>query len=159
MRRSGWAVLLITGGLACDPARHAHAASCSISATAAAFGTYTPTTTTPTDSTATVSVSCSATVAVAVSYSLALSAGNSGDETSRALYSGSNTLRYQLYTDAARTQIWGDGNSGTSPVQNGYLLGALAPVTTTTTTYGRVPAQQNVAPGSYQDTVMLTITW
>lgn len=131
---------------------------CTVSASGAAFGTYTPSVTTPTDTTATVSVSCQG-AALVLAYSLALGTGSSGNETARALYSGSNALAYQLYTDPARTQIWGDGSSNTRTTQNTLAIVVLSATVATTAIYGRIPPLQNVVPGTYQDMPIVTITW
>lgn len=64
-----------------------------------------------------------------------------------------NQIRYQLYKDAARTQPWGllaDGIASTF-TGTGLLRGL--------TVYGRVPAQLTPRPGSYSDTVTVTVTY
>jgi spore coat protein U-like protein len=95
----------------------------------------------------TVSVACSP----ATSYSVGLSTGN-GSYSQRRLSSGSATLDYNLYTDASRSIVWGDGTSGSSTVGgNGESVDH--------TVYGRIPAQQNVTAGNYGDTVIVTVTF
>jgi spore coat protein U-like protein len=65
---------------------------------------------------------------------------------------------YQLYTDAARTTVWGDGAGGTA-VQSG--VGTAAP--RTLTVYGRIPdAGANLSAAvraDYRDTVTITVTY
>jgi hypothetical protein len=51
----------------------------------------------------------------------------------------------------ARGAVWGDGTGGTQSYSTPLTL--LVPVTITV--YGRVPAGQNVAAGSYGDSVAL----
>lgn len=65
----------------------------------------------------------------------------------------SNYVNYNLYSDSART----------TPITVG---GTLSPVLADTepgpavvTIYGRVPSGQNLAVGSYTDTVVLTTTY
>jgi len=71
---------------------------------------------------------------------------------------GSSQLAYNLYTDSARTSVWGDGSSGTAKVSDGYLLG-LFTVAKDYPVYGRIPELQNAAVGSYLDTVVVTVNY
>lgn len=109
------------------------------------------------DTTGTVSVTCSASIVGAVvSYEVQLSAGNGGSFSPRKMSNGTFNLNYNLYTDASRTQIWGDTTSGTVSVTNTYtMVGTSA--TTNHTAYGRVPALQNVGAGSYSDSITATV--
>src|SRR5689334_22391696 len=78
-------------------------AACTISAGAAvSFGNYDWTVATPTDTVGTMTYTCTTTALVF------LSTGSSGSYTTRTMLSGANVLNYNLYTDAARTQVWGD---------------------------------------------------
>ena len=122
-------------------------AACTVSTTSVSFSTYDVFSTSNSDITATVTVRCNPSQA----YSLSLSTG-AGTYASRTLLNGSFTLSYNLYTDAARLTIWGDGSSGTSTV-SGNAKNA------THTVYGRIPASQNVHAGSYSDTIIVTITY
>ncbi|BBA33301.1 spore coat U domain-containing protein [Methylocaldum marinum] len=63
-----------------------------------------------------------------------------------------------MYTDSARSSIWGDGSAGTQTVSDGYLLGLLT-VTRHYPVYGRIPADQNVSPGVYLDTIFVTVLY
>jgi len=67
---------------------------------------------------------------------------------------GSNTLEYNLYTDAGRTTVWGDGTAS-SVTAAGTGSGAQQSLTV----YGRIPASQSVPAGSYSDTVTATINF
>jgi spore coat protein U-like protein len=64
--------------------------------------------------------------------------------------SGVNVL-YGLYQDSARTQPWGNtvGTNTTSGTGTGTAQ--------TQTVYGRVAAQATPAPGSYSDSVVVTV--
>jgi spore coat protein U-like protein len=86
-------------------------------------------------------------------YTVALSAG-SGSYASRALRSGPNVLNYNLYVDFPRLLIWGDGTPATNLV-NGIGTGA----TLHHTVYGRVPAGQNAAVGTYSDSIIVTVNF
>jgi spore coat protein U-like protein len=134
--------------------------TCSVSATDVGFGNYSPLDTSPVDSTGNVRVSCSllGLLSLLVSYRIYLGTGAAGGYTPRMMYKGTDPLNYNLYTNSARTTIWGDGSGGTSYVSYGYLLG-LTTVRIDYTVYGRLPAEQNVAPGLYSDTITVTVEY
>lgn len=78
-------------------------------------------------------------------------ANNSGG---RHMVSGTGArVAYALYRDPARTQGWGQTLNGNTAagVSNGS--------TTTLPIYGRVPSQASQPPGSYSDTVVVTLTY
>jgi spore coat protein U-like protein len=137
----------------------ASAQGCTASATGLAFGTYDPTVATANTTSATVSVSCQAAVQLLVSYTVTLSPGLSGVQTARTLVSGTNAMAYQLYTDTAYSKIWGDGTGGTYTTTDGYLLAVVTAVVRNYTAYGRITARQNSVPGSYTDTITITLTY
>jgi len=65
-------------------------------------------------------------------------------------------LAYQLYLDAARTVVWGNGAGGSA------TYGPVVPVGGSPTTipiYGRVPARQDVTAGAYDDAVVVTLNF
>ena len=134
------------------------ALSCSTSAQAVAFGNYDPLSALPTDSTGQVTVTCSNLVSLFVNYTVALSTGVSGTYSSRQLASGANRLNYNLYTDVTHLLVWGDGTSGTSQISAGFLAVILG-VSANHTVYGRIPARQTAAVGSYSDTITVTVTF
>lgn len=61
-------------------------------------------------------------------------------------------LDYELYEDAARTDIW----DNTLDVQ-GTGDGSAAGVSHTV--YGRIPALQNISADGYTDTITVTLTY
>jgi spore coat protein U-like protein len=133
--------------------------SCSVSATAMSFGAYDPTSATPRDSTGTVTVTCTAILlGVSASWDILLSTGSSGSFSPRGLFSGGSSLRYNLYTNAGRTQVWGDGTAGTAKVSDSQLL-LVGTNQYPYTTYGRIPALQDRAPGTYMDTITVTVNY
>jgi spore coat protein U-like protein len=88
-------------------------------------------------------------------YQIALNKGLNGTVAARKmLSSGGAMVGYQLYIDAARTLLWGDGTLGTS-MAGGTGTGNVL----TTTIYGVVPVQATPAPGNYSDTVTATISF
>lgn len=127
-------------------------AACSVNPTSVAFGVYSPFNVAPTDTAGTLRVSCDTTT---VGYTLLLNPGGAGTYAPRRLGGGAYTLAYNLYADALRTVIWGDGSGGTTTVSGAFAL----PGAIDHTVYGRVPAQQNVGAGTYTDTITVTLNF
>jgi len=150
------AVLLFAG--LCNLS-NAQAQACVASATPVAFGLYDPKASSPNDITGDVTIVCQATVALLVAYTVKLNGGASGNIAARKMIISGSQLSYQIYTDATRTTVWGDGSGGTAYNVGGYLLSVLVPVSKTYTAYGRIPALQNVYAGSYQDTLTILVTY
>ena len=132
-------------------------AACSVSATGVAFGVYDATAAAPDDAAGAISVTCTPLSGVA-GYTISLSAGSSGSYAARRMTSGGSTLSYQLYTDAARTQIWGNG-SGASAIVGSLSLLAILGGSASHQIYGRIPAHLAANPGSYSDTITVTVTY
>jgi spore coat protein U-like protein len=157
-------ILIILGALFLASglfSRQAAAQACSVQSTAASFGSYNPGSTIPNDTAGTVQVTCQLlAIGLAVPYTLTASAGSGGSFGSRKLLNGSAALAYQLYTDAGRSVVWGDGTGGSSAITGSLtaitgliVIGSPIPI------YGRIAAGQVAAVGSYSDTVLVTITY
>ena len=135
----------------------AGACSCSISLTPLAFGIYNPLTASPLDTVGTISIACSSPDPAASTFTVSLSGGNSGDVNARRMMSGSHPLYYNIYTNAARTTIWGSDSGG------GASVTASFPPTVRSerkfNMYGRIPAQQNAWVGTYIDIVTVTVAY
>ena len=89
--------------------------------------------------------------------SIEISSGGSGDSTARELDNAGTPLAYNLYTDNGYGTIWGDsGTAGTSAVA---ILGTGMGNLVTRTVFGRIllSAAQAAEPGTYSDTVTVTI--
>jgi spore coat protein U-like protein len=145
------AVLLMSAPLA-------HAASitaCTATATSVAFGTYTPLEATVLASTGTVTISCTG-VTGRNTVTIDLSQGASGVYTTRTLKAGAAALNYNLYQDAANTEIWGNGTGGSTEAS--ATIRRAAP-TATLTVYGSVLARQDPAPGTYGDTITVSVNY
>ena len=142
------AVMGVLGGSSAEAAP-----TCTISTTSVNFGTYDVFASSATDSTGTVTITCNG---AAHNIVVTLSTGASGAYNPRTMTSGGETLSYNLYRDAARTSIWGDGTGGTSTYTE-----ANPPNNTPIpiTVYGRVPAGQDVSAGGYSDTVSAVINF
>lgn len=125
--------------------------NCTIAAGTLSFGAYDPLTAnaaTNLDMTGSFTVSCTN----GTPYTISLDAGANGGKSAaatRAMASGTNYLGYEIYSDSGRTTIWTSGSSVTST--------SKAPATLTV--YGRIPAGQDAAVGSYSDTVVETVTF
>jgi spore coat protein U-like protein len=103
------------------------------------------------DNTSTVSVQCTDTTP----YNIGLDAGTGAGATvgTRKLTNGGNTINYTLYSNAGRTTVWGNTVATDTVAATGN--GAAQPYTV----YGRVTAQTTPAPGTYTDTVTVTVTY
>jgi spore coat protein U-like protein len=123
---------------------------CAISANALSFGTSGVLSASINQST-TLSVTCSNTTP----YSVGLDAGSvSGSTvTTRLLGNGSATVQFQLYSDSARTTVWGN-TTGTNTV-SGTGTGSAQSLTV----YGEVPAQSTPAANTYTSTVTASVTF
>lgn len=141
----------------------AHALDCTFFTSGVAFGVYDGALTTPTDSTGNATLRCThiGGGAVKTSYTIALSRGASGSFVQRQLRAGNSVLNYNLFTDATRTRVWGDGSAGSAIVAGTLLVNpgnfvineAAHPI------YGRIPAQQSADSGNYADQILVTLTF
>lgn len=124
-------------------------AACSVTATAIAFGNYSSAS--GNTGTSNVTVTCQATTP----YTLDLDAGAhgtlNGQSTTRAMASGASLLNYNLYTTAALTTVFATGA--------GNDISSTASPSDTQHVYGSLPSGQSSGPGSYTDTVNVTITY
>jgi len=131
-------------------------AACTVSATGVNFGAYDVFVAAPLDSTGTVTVTCDQAPPIDVVIAIGPS-GTSGGFIARQMRSASSPdrLDYNLFTNAGRSTVWGDGAAGTSTV---FLKNVKKNRPAVTTIYGRIPAGQNVSVGSYSDSLTVTIT-
>jgi spore coat protein U domain-containing protein, fimbrial subunit CupE1/2/3/6 len=108
------------------------------------------------DQTTTVTVKCTKNSP----YTVGLNAGTTTGATiaQRLMANGADTMQYNLYTDAARTNVW--GNTAAAP---SWVSGTGAGLGTgqVLTVYGRVPTgQTNLAVGNYSEpTITVTVTY
>lgn len=103
------------------------AAVCTVNTQSVNFGSYDTFSNQHLESTGTINISCDSTA----NYTIALSTG-SGTFLQRTLVFTTHRLDYNLFTDAARTTIWGDGSGGTSMVSGSTATTASHNV------YGRI---------------------
>ena len=127
-------------------------AACTISTTPVSFGSYNVFSATPLDTTGTVTYRCGTERNIRIT----LNRGGAATFNPRRMLKGSEALNYNLYRDAARTTIWGDGTGGTqvysdaNPPNNQNV---------TVNIFGRIPAGQDVTAGSYANTITATINF
>jgi spore coat protein U-like protein len=124
--------------------------TCNVSATTVGFGTV-GSLGSNVDSTGTVSAQCSNTLP----YSVSLNGGTSGatDPTQRKMAQGANLVTYGLYRDSARSLPWG------STIGTNTVAGTGSGASQNITVYGRVPPQATGPVGTYNDTIVVTVTY
>lgn len=148
-----WAALASLSLAFMFPCR-AMAANCSIvAATGVSFGSYDVFASVPTDSSGSITYRCRNVNKRSVR--ITLSSGGAGTYAIREMRSASDVQQYNLYLDAARTTIWGDGTGGSSFYQ-------IVPPEDTNIivfVYGRVPAGQDISAGTYVDSIVATMNW
>src|ERR1700689_4415567 len=131
-------LLIATLCVACFAATGDAAVVCGVSTAGVAFGSYDPILGQNRDTSGTISVSCTGNSGDAVSYTILLSTGN-GSFLTRTMVGATVPLQYNLYTDIARSQVWGDGTDGTIVVSDSYSL-STSPTMRNYTVYGRIPS-------------------
>jgi spore coat protein U-like protein len=157
--------VVLSGALLLGPQAATAASDCSVTASGVAFGTYDPSTATPDDSTGSVAVTCTYTGPGGVdtaNYTVTLSAGMGGSYAPRKLTAGTSRLDYNLFGDAARTQVWGNAGSGTTIITGSLKVGPGVGNGTRTAThviYGRIPQLQDADTGNYTDSILVTLTF
>jgi spore coat protein U-like protein len=144
----------------------AHAgADCSITAVNLNFGAYDPLLSLPDDSAGAITVTCNYIPpgATTVNYTVALSNGlNATSASTRNMAAGTERLGYNVFSDPARTATWGNGTGGSVLVSGSTTVGPGVGNSTrkiTHSVYGRLPALQDAVPGSYLDTLLLTLIY
>ena len=128
------------------------AAQCNTTATSLGFGSITVLSS-QTDASSTITVQCTKNSP----YTVGFSAGTTSGATiaQRLMANGTNTMLYNLYSNAGRTAIW--GNSSGSWVSG---TGAGLALPQTLSVYGRVAnGQTNLAVGNYLETITVTVTY
>jgi spore coat protein U-like protein len=105
----------------------------------------------------TVSVTCTNTSP----YSIGMGQGNNYSGGSNRMASASNFLPYTLYVDVALTHPWTTGATNSScTTTNDCYLGTGSGSAQSIPIYGQVPTTASApVPGTYSDTVLMTITY
>jgi spore coat protein U-like protein len=133
-----------------------YAFNCTIATTPVNFGNYDVFSGTVQDSTGTITVDCKNPEQKPLSVIISIDKGSSGGFTPRQMTSTmGDKLNYYLYTNSARTTIWGDGTGGSATVSSTITKNTIL----SATIHGRIPAAQNVSVGAYSDTLTATVIW
>ena len=127
---------------------------CTVTATTVSFGDYNTFSGSPLDATGGVSASCDTAIPFAVKFDQGQNSGGNFDPREMGTTPGTDSIRYNIYRDSARQEIWGDG-TGNTFIHSGTGTGRTIPLTV----YGRIPARQNISVGSYSDLVTVIVEW
>jgi spore coat protein U-like protein len=123
--------------------------SCSVTGGTLNFNSYDPLSAAPTDGSLQIAVACTK----GTTASIGLSTGSHASAGVRRMTDGIDFLSYELYQDAGRTNVWTDTGAG--------LLTYLASTNASQlfSVEGRIAPGQNVAAGTFSDTVTITVTF
>lgn len=154
---------LIGAGVALLVAVPAHCATlCLVLTSPMSFGLYDTISPVHNDSTATVTVSCTPGLGspLTTPYTLTVAGTGGAGDSVRSIAAGSHRLYYQVYKDAGRSLVWGNGSSS-GPGMAGSVTSAatLVPGLQTHTAYTRLPARQAVPAAIYLGTLLVTIDY
>lgn len=133
--------------------------TCTVEGRDVEFSVYNPFAPAPNDSTGSVVIRCDCFLFGCgdFAYSVSLTAGQSGNPERRRMsrVGGFQTLDYQLYSDPARTRVWGSGFDAVTRIWERDDFGEtrILPV------YGRMPARQSAAPGIYGDAPLVLMVF
>jgi len=136
--------------LLCFASAGLYANTCKFTATPMDFGIYYPMQKNRLDITGALEIDCRGRRGV---YQVSASAGQSGNFQDRHLNNGSNILRYNLFTNASRTLIWGDG-TGNTTIFSGYHPGGRT--REVLNIHGYILSSQDANPGIYTDFITVT---
>jgi spore coat protein U-like protein len=123
------------------------------------FGTYDILNPSPTDGTGSITIDCTNvgrnnSMRVRIGQGQFPAAGSTAGTPRRQMSNGgAGRVRYDLYQDAARTDVWGDTNATA-------MFPGEGPYPATFPVYGRIPALQSglvALPGSYNDVAVVTL--
>ncbi|HTR53337.1 MAG TPA: spore coat U domain-containing protein [Kofleriaceae bacterium] len=137
---------------------------CTIATGSLAFGSYDPVTANAASgadllATGASAVTVHCTRGTSPAPSISLGAGlYPSSAFNRRMASGSNRLAYQIYTSSARTTVWGDGTAGTTTQSVATPVASML-TAQAFTAYGKIAKGQDVAVGSYTDTVTATVNF
>lgn len=121
---------------------------CTVSATALAFGNYTGAINSAQSA---VTVTCTKSTTYTVGLGTGLASG--ATVTTRQMQNGVALLNYGLFSDAAWGTNWGN------TLATNWVAGTGNGAGQSLNVYGQIPAGQYVTPGSYTDTISVTVTY
>ena len=135
----------------------AWAQSCSFGVSNMNFGSVDTLSSSQTNSTATINMNCSGIAGqrILICAHLAAGTGGASSATARQMLSGANSLNYQLYSDSARSVVWGSyaWAYASRPPALALTPNASGSATGSATIYGGAfGSQGTVPPGTYLST-------
>lgn len=137
------------------------ATSCSMAVGPVVFGTYDVFSASNLDTDTPVVVSCSRDGGPQnITVSITISPGANGGSTAARkmkLGGGGDLLGYNLFQDAGRTVVWG-AVPGLDAQTRFLSVPNKSSAQLNTTIFARIPAGQEIATGSYSDTIFVTVT-
>lgn len=128
---------------------------CSVTATSMDFGEYDVFDTRPTSSRGSVTVQCNGPEQKMVSFEVSMTTGNSGTYSVRKMNGPGESLDYNIYRNAAGTEIWGNGTDRTTTVSGT----SWKDLPTQFDFFGIIREEQDVAAGAYSDSITVDVYW
>ncbi len=151
MRAAWFAAASVLAAVLTGPLPALAAGGCQIvNVTPLSFGAYHSGTDFPVDSVGELDVSCSSPMAT---VQIQMGRGLSGRLNPRRATSLGATLGYNIFLDAARTSIWGDGTGESQAYTAMVTMGQPLHLPV----YGRIFALQAVPTGVYTDTIQVVV--
>jgi spore coat protein U-like protein len=127
---------------------------CKVTVSPLNFGDYDPFSGAPRDATGKINVLCDSGVPFTVKLDKGKSRGGGFPQRHLEASGGRKGLRFNLYRDSARQEMWGDG-TGNTFVVTGTGTGRSVSLTV----YGRIPARQNVPAELYSDDINVIVEY
>ena len=116
------------------------------------FGSYDPLSQFPLDSLGSLTLQCDG-VSPGTMVAIHLSPGSRASFATRGMRGRGGWLEYNLFQDASRSVVWGDGTGGSSA----YMLHPTEGMPTTVNIFARAPARQHSMAGAFTDQIVVTI--
>jgi spore coat protein U-like protein len=142
--------------------------TCSSSNVALSFGPYLAITASPLDAQANLVVTCTRQISppgdvgpakTTISVSLGPSGGSNSIQNRQMFRGGGpDLLNYNVYLDAGRISVWGN-TTGVDTATRTINVPNRGTASATFTFYGRVFALQNITPGTYSDSLLITVNY
>jgi len=140
----------------------ARATLCLVATTPVAFGLYDTLLSGNNETTGQITVTCTPGIGdpLTTPYTVTLAGSGTGGDTVRSIAMGANRLYYQVYKDAARSVVWGNGGGSGSGVAGSTVSAAsLVPALRVHTAYARMPANQRVPAGIYAGSLLVSVDY
>lgn len=151
--------MLAACGLASMPA--GAVTTCSGANVAVAFGAYEAFSPVPLDAQGSLVVTCARDGGQGnMTISVAIGASQTSGSTANRQLAGPapDRLNYNLYRDAARTSVWGE-TAGSDTVTQALVVPNKSSASATFTIFGRLFVAQDVRPGFYSDSLLITVNY